>query len=298
MSRLSPISLQTALDSSLFEAIERDQPELPTLNIWNEAALIEASKGRQLPVLLKGCGKSWRAQRRWDFSYFHDVLGHVPVQTHLYSGGTATNTTLRALVEQVLNARSKPVYLQEWWYELDAPELVDDFDIPECFQQDFSLQALGYRNSHLWIGSAGAFTPIHQDETHSDFWSYQVVGVKRWLLVHPDALIPQKHEGGIDIERWRQDWGQVTWSLRMQPGDVLYVPERWWHSAQGLDPNVTLRNVHVWPNQSQRYFRDILSLPMKLALRGEELRSENRMLLEQLQTLCTKMHALLSRDLR
>ena len=295
MSSLAPTSLQPMLGASLFEAIGRQQPKLPTLSDWSEEALLEASQGRRLPVLLKGCGLGWPSHHRWELPFIREKLGHLPVQTNFYSGRRPAQTSLGQLVDQVLEAQGEPIYLQEWWYELDAPQLIDDFEIPACFARDFSLQSLGYRNSHLWIGSAGATTPIHQDEAHSDFWSYQVNGTKRWLLMHPDTRVSLRSDGKVDLERWQEEWRHLTWTLCMNAGDVLYVPDRWWHAAQALCPNVTLRNVHVWPDQSGQYFRDIISVPMKLALRSEALRNENPILFDQLQALCKRLQSLLAR---
>jgi hypothetical protein len=297
MSSLAPTSLQSILEASLLEEIERQQPALPLIFEWSEEALLEASQGRRIPVLLKGCGKTWPSHHRWELSFFRETLGQVQVQTNFYSGKRSSQTSLGQLVDQVLNPKGGPVYLQEWWYELDAPQLIDDFEIPACFASDFSLHSLGYRNSHLWIGSAGATTPIHQDQAHSDFWSYQVNGTKQWLLINPDSRVWLRSDGMVDLRRWQDEWRHLTWTLCMNAGDVLYVPDRWWHAAKALSPNVTLRNVHVWPDQSRQYFRDIISLPMKLALRGEALRIENPKLFDQLQALCTRLQSLLERDL-
>jgi hypothetical protein len=295
MSSLEPTLLQPMLGVSLFESIERQQPKFPTLSDWSESALLEASHGRRFPVLLKGCGQGWRSHKRWELAFFRNALGHIPVLANLYSGRPHAQTSLGHLVEQVLKPQGESIYLQEWWYELDAPHLIDDFEIPECFARDFSLQSLGYRNSHLWIGSAGATTPIHQDEAHSDFWSYQANGTKRWLLMHPDTRVSLKPDGTVDLAGWQEEWRHMTWTVCMNAGDVLYVPDRWWHAVQALSPNVTLRNVHVWPDQSRQYFRDILSLPTKLALRGESLRTESPMQFHQLQVLCTRLQSLLAR---
>jgi hypothetical protein len=109
MSSLTPTSLQPMLGASLFEAIGRRQPKLPTLFDWSEEALLEASQGRSLPVLLKGCGQGWPSHHRWELPFFRETLGHLPVQTNFYSGRRPAQTSLGQLVDQVLEPQEEPI---------------------------------------------------------------------------------------------------------------------------------------------------------------------------------------------
>jgi hypothetical protein len=282
--------LQPLLDG-LVARLRDAMPPLPVVETADAKIVFEASRGGELPVLIKNGCKASLAFERWSFEFFRETFGHVLVNTDLYSDAVISRTSMRELIDQVLS--TKDAYLQEWWYELDAPELVQDIDPAPCF--DYSLNVFGLRHSTLWIGAAGSFTKIHKDWARADTWSSQIRGRKRWFLMRPDTQLFCKADGTPDVDRLLSEYRETSWVLDMQPGDMLYVPKLWWHATQALEPNITLRNVYVSQDQTCQYFYDVLSVPILLALQGDDIREHDPQLHHKLILLTKSLNSLLEK---
>lgn len=289
---ISPTSLQPFLNDVVVR-IREQMPPLPAIEAGDMGALAEASRNGELPVFIRGGCKASRAVERWSFEFLRDTFGHVPVNINMYSEAADVQIALRELIDQVLSTDRSSVYLQEWWYELDAPELVQDFDPPPGF--DYSLNVFGLRHSSLWIGGAGSFTKIHKDWARADTWSSQIRGAKRWLLMHPDIRLRSKVDGAPDVDRLLDEYRETSWVLDMRPGDMLYVPKLWWHATQALEPNITLRNVQVSREQTGEYFYDVISVPILLALQGDDIRRNDPQFHRKLTLLVNNLHSLLEK---
>lgn len=115
--------------------------------------------------------------------------------------------------------------------------------------------------SNVWIGPAGTFTPIHRDPYENMF--AQVVGRKRvhlfapvlapYLYIKEDG--PQKNTSAIASEQELlsppPDRPLISNALASEgafvtelgPGDVLYIPQGWFHCVQSLSISAS---VNFW----------------------------------------------------
>lgn len=133
-------------------------------------------------------------------------------------------------------------------------------------------------NSTIWIGSKGAHTDCHWDtygynlvaQIHGRFVFKYVVFLfalitvyyvcrKQWLLYPPsDSLIPVRlpYEESTVYSRFNiyclskeekeylQNITDRPKLITLEPGDVLFVPNGWWHYVESLDEiNVS---VNIW----------------------------------------------------
>lgn len=110
-----------------------------------------------------------------------------------------------------------------------------------------------YRRT-LWIGPAGSFTPFHRDPNAGLYT--QVLGSKVFHLAPPDArdkLRPSTSalHGNTstaptytrELLRDGGEWTSVLDAVgrmegaceaRLEEGDSVLIPARWWHSAEGV----------------------------------------------------------------
>merc|ERR1719391_1451811 len=118
---------------------------------------------------------------------------------------------------------------------------------------EFSWDGLGYpgragKDSTLWIGTQGAYTPCHQDSYGYNLVA-QLYGTKRWILFPPDqsellypSRVPYEESStysGLNFQALTANsaeqlsaLGRTTPHLvELQPGEVLYVPRHWWHAV-------------------------------------------------------------------
>src|SRR5262249_8863292 len=135
-------------------------------------------------------------------------------------------------------------------------EFIRSIDATEYYWRQVEISALGLEISafpvlhrridtvwfdHAWIGPSGTVQTFHQDN-HDDFIVncnafMQMQGIKYAALAsptdskffHPDGSIP----GGVSsaspfAPELRKDAASLSHAVLL-PGDLLFIPERWWH---------------------------------------------------------------------
>ncbi|CAH1162729.1 unnamed protein product [Phaedon cochleariae] len=122
--------------------------------------------------------------------------------------------------------------------------------------KSLGLADVGADDSTIWIGSKGAHTPCHMD-TYGYNVVCQLYGRKLWLLFPPNEnLQPTRipyEESSIysklnffspDCNDFRY-FREITTCKKiiLEPGDVLRVPNKWWHYVENLETSISL---NVW----------------------------------------------------
>jgi hypothetical protein len=245
------------------------------------------------PLLLKGAINHWPAIRKWTFQYFLEKYGTLEVVANLYSGQDRIKIKLNRLIDQILSNSDNAPYLQEWWYELDYPELLDDIIIPQYFLDDFSNKFLDFKNSHLWIGGKSSSTPFHQDETAGHVWSAQICGIKHWIFINPDTRVLDSDLVDFSVKKFNNKFNGAIKYAEVLPGDILFLPSNWWHSVHSSEPTITLRNVYVPQTLAKQYFQGLFKLSLTLALKRDYELQNNPHLRYQLETFCEKLDLIL-----
>ena len=245
------------------------------------------------PLLLKSAINHWPALTKWTFEFFSEKYGNLEVIANLYSGKNRVQIKLKELIDQIFSNGNNAPYLQEWWYELDYPELFDDVITPRYFSGDFSSKFLGFKNSHLWIGGMSSSTPFHQDETAGHVWSAQISGIKRWIFINPDIRVLDSDLIDFSIHKFNNKFNGAIKYAEVLPGDILFLPSKWWHSVYSSEPTITLRNVYVPQSLAKEYLQGLFKLSLTLALRRDTELLNNPHLRYQLETFCKKLDLIL-----
>ena len=94
------------------------------------------------------------------------------------------------------------------------------------------------RNS--WFGPAGTVSPLHHDRNHNLFC--QVFGSKSILLIDPlhssmlycnDGIHSNTSRVDFQKKGWHERWPNVIgvpcMLVTVAPGEMLYIPPKWWH---------------------------------------------------------------------
>ncbi|XP_011644560.1 HSPB1-associated protein 1 isoform X1 [Pogonomyrmex barbatus] len=145
-------------------------------------------------------------------------------------------------------------HIKEWFN--DKTEIIESFNwLKFGIDEEFGKNGM---YSTIWIGSKGAHTDCHWD-TYGYNLVAQIHGRKQWLLYPPDApLIPVRlpYEESTVYSRFNiyclsEEEKECLLSIpnrpkliTLEPGDVLFVPNGWWHYVESLDElNVS---VNIW----------------------------------------------------
>ncbi|GAB1868354.1 HSPB1-associated protein 1 [Camponotus japonicus] len=138
----------------------------------------------------------------------------------------------------------------------DKPEIIESLNwLKFGVDEEFGKNGL---HSTIWIGSKGAHTDCHWD-TYGYNLVAQIHGRKLWLLYPPSAsLIPIRipYEESTVYSKFNiycLSMKERDLLLKipdkpklviLEPGDVLFVPNGWWHYVESLD-NINV-SVNLW----------------------------------------------------
>lgn len=130
-------------------------------------------------------------------------------------------------------------------------ELHDDIRLPSI---EFAENK--WYNIHWWVGPRNTNSPLHFDPL--DNYLMQVVGRKSVVLFNKNHDAASLYAGSrwgqqentsaanvFDLDRMQfPDLDlQQSYQAILEPGDVLYIPAKWWHAVTSVDFSIS---VNAW----------------------------------------------------
>lgn len=138
------------------------------------------------------------------------------------------------------------------------------FDPPKFFKQDY-MACLGKRQRPPWkwllMGPKNSGTSVHIDPLGTSAWNRLLCGEKLWLLfppVTPADLLKLHAEDCCSEEpgdwitsmyprtqfnSWPHECAPLV--VFQQPGEVVFVPSRWWHIVLNLKTSIAVTQNFV-----------------------------------------------------
>ncbi|MFG2026957.1 cupin-like domain-containing protein [Streptomyces sp. NPDC048825] len=208
---------------------------------------------RETPAVFRGMASDWPAVSTWTFPYLASLAPSLPVQ--LVAGNrekdrTAfTRSTLGEYLEPLTRGSSAghgQTYLKEFDLLKQFPGLRGDLRHERMFPRG------SVTSCSSWIGPARARTGLHHDLL--DNFAVQIAGTKRFYLARPGTVeragaLSTKYDSWarlsrVGIAELAADGdpaaGDDFFAVDLEPGDVLYVPARWWHEVVNLSAGILL----------------------------------------------------------
>lgn len=230
---------------------------------------------QQKPVVLTDALEHWAAPGKWTPEFFARTYPEKLLKFK-YGGIEMKMKDFIPLVMASSPANPAPY----WTNNVVAdyfPELLPDITPlpahtrPNWAEHRFLHRALGAgvnRGAKVEIyigGPGGTFPVLHWDGMSTHGWLMQLHGLKQYWLWPPDDqafMYPKEGaERNLSYIRNVEQPDLVTYplfanarcsTLVLAPGEMLYVPSRWWHTAKMLSPSVTLStntlNTANWAN--------------------------------------------------
>lgn len=205
------------------------------------------------PALLRNVINHWPALEKWkDLNYLTNKVGGRTVPVELGSQYTSENWSQSLMKfedfisHHILNssAESDKVYLAQHDLFDQIPELKEDISQPEYISESCP-------RIKAWFGPEGTVSPLHTDPTHNLLC--QVLGKKKVILASPhdtDKLYPHEHfilnntsqinAENVDYDRFPLCKDVTFYKVLLQPSDVLYIPQKWWHHVRSLAPSFSI----------------------------------------------------------
>ena len=215
--------------------------EIPRVHQPSLESFRETFATPELPVILTGLTSSWAALDWTPRGIAERFSGtEVPVTPpHSEVEGTES-ATIDEFVRRLESSEQMRDYMTSWCFRRDCPELLEDFEVPIYFQEDW-LEELPELNDMMWLflGPKDSGMSLHQDLGHTAAWNAQVTGSKRWALVSPE-YDEAVYEGEVscfdpDLEAYPRFRDAEVWEATVLSGEVLFIPGGWWHQTANLE---------------------------------------------------------------
>lgn len=211
----------------------------------------------KVPALMKDCIKHWKALKRWkNLKYLLSVAGNRIIPIEIGSRYTDENWSQQLLSfseflqKYVLTECDQVGYLAQHQLFEQIPELKDDFTVPEyCNFTDSNN--VEQPDINAWFGPSGTVSPLHFDSKNN--FLCQVFGYKRVILYHPsDSSNLYSYDTKLlnntaqvdplnpDFEKWPNFSKAKGFMVYLKPGEILYIPPKWWHHVTSLTPSFSI----------------------------------------------------------
>lgn len=235
------------------------------------------------PVLIRNEVADWDATRKWNPEYLDSILGHQEVTVNILEEDILSlnhpekmeNKTIPFSEARKLICENGNYYLAQATIEYpvttrivkgangDFSRLARDITEPR-YLKDITKQCYV---TNLWFGGDKCKTPLHFDDKDNFF--IQVFGEKRVLLFSPTQteFLYQAHGEEYDylsrVNVFDPDESQFPLfteaehsEVIVEPGDLLYIPEGWWHAVETLTTSIS---VNFWWTSLTRHVKEVSS---------------------------------------
>ena len=269
------------------------------------------------PVVVRGALSKWKALERWTPEFFRSEFPDkkFTIQDKEYGQagyreGGGVEFAMPEFIDRVLastNERPAP-YLRNRILSEMFPTLTADIEpIPEYFFPNwlgdkYAVKQLGSilnRGNAIEIyigGEGGAFPVLHYDGAGTHAFLAQIYGRKEYVVYAPDQEhylypSPTKVNHSLvnsvetpDLEKFPLFAKAARTTFLLEPGELLFVPAHWWHTAKILTPSITISanvlNGSNWP-ELERYValkqrNPLVSFASQLYLKGAGAKRSRR----------------------
>ncbi len=211
------------------------------------------------PVLLRGIAKEWVAYKKWTSPEFIQTYGKVQVIARIHVPKLEEKIfTLSDYLEYMQTTTDeRPYYLSAWRFASDYPELINDYDIPDYFENWIrripahllKRKDYDYFLRWMYIGAKNTGSPMHRDVLDTSAWNAVLSGKKAWLFYSGDEtenLYPvNRYNSPVDgfnvnatlYPKFKKAMG---YSCIQESGDVVFTPSSWWHQVRNLEAGISL----------------------------------------------------------
>ncbi len=208
----------------------------------------------QKPLVIRGFASNWEALKKWNLEYFASLESSsaVNVLNGEYIQGTQKfkSGDFQAFINDLRKEenRDEKTYLAAMNIFNYFPELKKD--------TDFSLYSsfTSFNLKLAWIGPRGTISGLHADNINNMYT--QIQGRKLFIIAsrrYNKRMYPsKKYIAGaigsrVDINDYSEKkfprFSEVEFShVILEPGDVLFLPKKWWHYVESLDTSISINN--------------------------------------------------------
>lgn len=207
----------------------------------------------QKPVVIENFVDNWPAYTKWSLDYMKEVAGDKIVPLYddrpvSHEDGFNEPHAKMKMSEYIDLLKREPTKFRIFLWNIlkEVPALQKDFSYP-----DFGLKLMKGLPM-LFFGGKDSYTFMHYDIDLANIFHFHFEGKKKCILFDqnqseylykiPHSLITREDIdfNNPDFEKWpalKNAKGQVA---HLEHGNVLYMPEGWWHYMRYVTPGFSM----------------------------------------------------------
>lgn len=207
----------------------------------------------QIPLVIEKLVDDWPAVQRWDFDYIKEKVGDrvVPLYDDRpvdYKEGFNEPHARLKMSDYIDLLQTEPTRYRIFLYNIlkEVPELQHDFHFP-----DLGLRLMK-KLPMLFFGGEDSFTFMHYDIDLANILHFHFQGKKKCILFPPGEekhlyKVPYSlitHESidfyNPDFDKWPALKNAKGFRTELTHGQVLYMPEGYWHYMKYITPGFSM----------------------------------------------------------
>ena len=207
----------------------------------------------QKPVVIESLIEDWPAYSKWNFDYMKEVAGDkvVPLYDDRpvdYKDGFNEAHAKMKMSEYIDLLKREPTKYRIFLWNIlkEIPILQKDFEYP-----DLGLKLMKGLPM-LFFGGKDSHTFMHYDIDLANIFHFHFEGKKQCILFDqeqskylykiPHSLIPREDIdfSNPDFEKWPALKHAKGYIAELNHGEVLYMPEGYWHYMKYITPGFSM----------------------------------------------------------
>jgi hypothetical protein len=207
----------------------------------------------QKPVVIERYIEDWPAFQKWNLDYMKEIAGEkiVPLYDDRpvdYKDGFNEPHAEMKMSEYVDLLKKEPTKYRIFLWNIlkEIPQLQKDFKYP-----DFGLKLMKGLPM-LFFGGTNSYTFMHYDIDLANIFHFHFEGKKQCILFDqkqndflykiPHSLITREDIdfANPDFEKWPALKHAKGYIANLEHGNILYMPEGWWHYMRYITPGISM----------------------------------------------------------
>ncbi len=230
-----------------------DLQDIPRLKTITKEVFLRDYFKPQKPVVIENFIEDWPAYRKWSLEYMKTTVGEkmVPLYDNRpvdhKEGFNEPHTTMKMSDYIDLLKREPTKFRIFLWNALkEVPQLQKDYTFP-----DFGLRLMKGLPM-LFFGGRDSYTFMHYDIDLANIFHFHFEGKKEIILFDqkqnkflykvPHALITREDIdfSNPDLKKWPALAKAKGYKTELNHGEVLYMPEGYWHYMKYITPGFSM----------------------------------------------------------
>lgn len=207
----------------------------------------------QKPVVIENFIEDWPAYSKWSLDYMAEVAGdkEVPLYDDRpvdYKDGFNEPHAKMTMREYVALLKSEPTKYRIFLWNIlkEIPQLKKDFKYP-----NFGIRLMKSLPM-LFFGGSDSYTFMHIDIDLANIFHFHFEGKKQAILFDPNQTkylykVPHSLITREDIDITNPDYNKwpalkkaTGWKANLEHGNMLYIPEGYWHYMKYITPGFSM----------------------------------------------------------